>query len=50
MANEKTDEGMKRVVGFSEFAHSIENGVINSGIFALCPGDEWAKNLNEYER
>jgi amino acid transporter len=35
MANEKTDEGLKRVVGVSGLALSIVNGVIGSGIFVL---------------
>ena len=33
MANEKTDEGLKRVVGVSGLALSIVNGVSGSGIF-----------------
>ena len=35
MANENTDEGLKRVVGVSGLALSIVNGVIGSGIFVL---------------
>lgn len=35
MANEKTGEGLKRVVGVSGLALSIVNGVIGAGIFAL---------------
>jgi APA family basic amino acid/polyamine antiporter len=35
MASEKTDEGLKRVVGVSGLALSIVNGVIGSGIFVL---------------
>jgi basic amino acid/polyamine antiporter, APA family len=35
MANEKTDEGLKQVVGVSGLALSIVNGVIGSGIFVL---------------
>ena len=35
MANEKTDEGLKRVVGVSALALAIVNGVIGAGIFAL---------------
>ena len=35
MAIEKTDEGLKRVVGVSGLALSIVNGVIGSGIFVL---------------
>ena len=35
MANEKTDEGLKRVVGVSGLALAIVNGVIGAGIFAL---------------
>ncbi len=35
MANDKTDEGLKRVVGISGLALSIVNGVIGSGIFVL---------------
>lgn len=35
MANEKTDEGLKRVIGVSGLALSIVNGVIGAGIFAL---------------
>ncbi len=35
MVNEKTDEGLKRVVGVSGLALSIVNGVIGSGIFVL---------------
>ena len=35
MPNEKTDEGLKRVVGVSGLALSIVNGVIGAGIFAL---------------
>lgn len=35
MPNEKTDEGLKRVVGVSGLALSIVNGVIGSGIFVL---------------
>jgi amino acid transporter len=37
MAIEKTDEGLKRVVGVSGLALAIINGVIGAGIFAL-PG------------
>ncbi|MFZ1368938.1 MAG: amino acid permease [Ferruginibacter sp.] len=35
MAIEKTDEGLKRVVGVSGLALAIVNGVIGAGIFAL---------------
>ena len=35
MENEKTGEGLKRVVGVSGLALSIVNGVIGAGIFAL---------------
>ncbi len=35
MADEKTGEGLKRVVGVSGLALSIVNGVIGSGIFVL---------------
>ncbi len=35
MANEKTGEGLKRVVGVSGLALSIVNGIIGAGIFAL---------------
>ena len=35
MANEKTDEGLKRVVGVSGLALTIVNGTIGAGIFAL---------------
>jgi basic amino acid/polyamine antiporter, APA family len=35
MTNEKTDEGLKRVVGVSGLALTIVNGVIGSGIFVL---------------
>ncbi|MBX2935431.1 MAG: amino acid permease [Ferruginibacter sp.] len=37
MANEKTEEGLKRVIGVQGLALSIINGVIGAGIFAL-PG------------
>ncbi len=35
MANQKTDEGLKRVVGVSGLALAIVGGVIGSGIFVL---------------
>lgn len=35
MANEKTEEGLKRVVGVPGLALAIINGIIGSGIFAL---------------
>lgn len=35
MANEKTDEGLKRVIGVSGLALAIVGGVIGSGIFVL---------------
>ncbi len=35
MVNEKTDEGLKRVVGIPGLALAIINGVIGAGIFAL---------------
>lgn len=35
MSNEKTDEGLKRVIGVPGLALSIVNGVIGSGIFVL---------------
>lgn len=35
MANENTEEGLKRVIGVPGLALSIVNGVIGSGIFAL---------------
>ncbi len=35
MANEKTGEGLKRVVGVSGLALGIVNGIIGAGIFAL---------------
>jgi basic amino acid/polyamine antiporter, APA family len=35
MASEKTDEGLKRVVGVSGLALAIVNGIIGAGIFAL---------------
>jgi APA family basic amino acid/polyamine antiporter len=35
MANENTEEGLKRVVGVSGLALTIVNGVIGSGIFVL---------------
>lgn len=37
MANEKTEEGLKRVIGVQGLALAIINGVIGAGIFAL-PG------------
>jgi len=35
MANEKTDEGLKRVIGVPGLTLSIVNGIIGAGIFAL---------------
>jgi amino acid transporter len=35
MVNEKTEEGLKRVVGVPGLALAIVNGIIGAGIFAL---------------